>query len=101
MDKQQIATFESQIKEFNNSLRQLMGGDSLDGLMKVIHQPGWTTIADIAFVGGILDSMVSQARALNSLKQVLLSGASKVELNPQPLPPKQDSSRQSSHAARH
>jgi hypothetical protein len=98
MDKQQIANFESQIKEFNNNLRQLTGGDSLDGLIKVIHQPGWTTIADIAFVGGILDSMVSQARTLNSLKQVLLSGASKVELNPQPLPPKQEGSRQ---VARH
>jgi hypothetical protein len=40
MDKQHIAKFESQIKEFNNSLRQLTGGDSLDGLIKVIHQPG-------------------------------------------------------------
>lgn len=97
MDKKHIAKFESQIKEFNNSLRQLTGGDSLDGLIKVIHQPGWTTIADIEFVGGILDSMVSQSRALNSLKQVLLSGASKVELNPQPLPPKQESSQVARH----
>jgi hypothetical protein len=97
MDKQHIANFESQIKEFNNSLRQLTGGDSLDGLIKVIHKPGWTTIADIAFVGGILDSMVSQARALNSLKQVLLSGAAKVELNPQPLPPKQEGSQVARH----
>lgn len=97
MDKQHIANFESQIKEFNNCLRQLTGGDSLDGLIKVIHKPGWTTIADIAFVGGILDSMVSQARALNFLKQVLLSGASKVELNPQPLPPKQEGSQVARH----
>jgi hypothetical protein len=97
MDKQHIANFESQIKEFNNSVRQLTGGDSLEGLIKNIHQPGWTTPAEIAFFGGILDSMVNQTRALNSLKQVLLSGASKVELNPQPLPPGQ----QAPQVARH
>ena len=97
MDKQHIANFESQIKEFNNSLRQLTGGDSLEGLIKIIHRPGWTTVAEIAFFGGILDSMVSQTRALNSLKQVLLSGASKVELNPQPLPPKQEGSQVARH----
>jgi hypothetical protein len=34
MDKQHIANFESQIKEFNNSLRQLTGGTPLTGSSK-------------------------------------------------------------------
>jgi hypothetical protein len=37
---------------------------------------------------GILEAMVSQMKTLSVMKRVLLSGAAKVVLNPQPLAPK-------------
>ena len=53
-------------------------------MVSVIHKPGWTTKAEVAFFSGIVDSMIAHAKALSSLKHVLLSGAAKVELNPSP-----------------
>jgi hypothetical protein len=44
-------------------------------------------VAEQAFFTGIVDAMLMQTKTLSALKQVLLSGATKVELNPQPLPP--------------
>ena len=87
MDKQQATHIETQLKELHASLQRLSGGDSVESMVSVIHKPGWTTIAEVAFFTGIVDSMISHSKALFSLKQVLLSGAAKVTLNPQPLPP--------------
>ena len=59
----------------------------MPALIPIIHKPGWTSVAEEAFVTGILDAMLSQTKTLSELKQVLLSGVNKVALNPQPLPP--------------
>jgi hypothetical protein len=87
LDKQQATHIEAQLKELHASLQSLSGGDSVESMVSMIHKPGWTTIAEVAFFTGIVDSMISHTKALSSLKQVLLSGAAKVALNPQPLPP--------------
>ena len=87
MDKKQASNIETQLRGLHASFQQLSGGDSVESIISVIHKPGWTTIAEVAFFTGIVDSMVAHTNALASLKQALLSGAAKVELNPQPLPP--------------
>ena len=87
MEKKQAQHIEVQLKELHASFQQLSGGDSVENIISVIHKPGWTTIAEVAFFTGIVDSMLAHTKALAVLKQVLLSGAAKVELNPQPLPP--------------
>jgi hypothetical protein len=90
LDTKQAAHIETQLKELHASLQHLSGGDSVDSMVSVIHKPGWTTKAEVAFFTGIVDSMIAHTKALTSLKQVLLSGAAKVELNPQPLPPRKE-----------
>ena len=87
MDIKQAAHIETKLKELHASIQHLAGGETVDSMVSVIHKPGWTTIAEVAFFTGIVDSMTAHAKALSSLKQTLLSAAAKVELNPQPLPP--------------
>jgi len=40
-------------------------------LYKIIHQPGWTTVQDVALARQILDTMNQQAVALKSLRDTL------------------------------
>lgn len=89
MEKHHIEHLEKKINELHKSLAALGGQDPVTGLINIIHNPGWTTIAEQAFFTGIVDAMLAQTNTLLALKQVLLSGAAKVELelNPQPLPP--------------
>jgi hypothetical protein len=87
MQKRELARLESRINELSERLTDLADDDQFANLIKIIHRPGWTTIAEQALVLGVVDSMIAQAKTLTALKNVLLSGASKVELNPQPLPP--------------
>jgi hypothetical protein len=89
MNTQQATHFEKQLAELNNVMQSLVAQDSFEDLIRVIHKPGWTTIAEVELFAGLVEHMTSQARSLAALKRVLISGASKVELNPQPLPPKQ------------
>ena len=87
MEKHQIEHLEARIHELHKSLTALGGEDPVSGLINIIHNPGWTTIAEQAFVAGIVDVMLAQTKSLSEMKRVLLSAAGKVELNPQPLPP--------------
>ena len=59
------------------------------GLWQRIRHPGFTTPAEFAPSRGIVDGILAPTKTISSLKQVLASAATKAELNPQPLPPKQ------------
>jgi hypothetical protein len=87
MEKHHIEHIEKKINELHKSLIALGSQDPVPALIPIIHKPGWTSVAEEAFVTGILDAMLSQTKTLSELKQVLLSGVNKVALNPQPLPP--------------
>ena len=87
MEKDHIEHLEKKINELHKSLVALGGRDPVTGLIGIIQLPGWTSMAEEAFVTGILDAMISQTKTLSELKQVLVSGVNKVALNPQPLPP--------------
>jgi hypothetical protein len=88
MQKRELERIEKQIKELHATLKSLDDGAGFEKLSHVIRKPWWTTVAEVAFVTGILDSMLGQAKNMSRLKQALFAGAEKVELNPQPLPPK-------------
>jgi hypothetical protein len=87
MEKHHITHLEAQINELHSSLARLATEEPLNELIEIIHRPGWTTLAEAAFFTGILEAMVAQMKTLSAMKQVLLSGAAKVGLSPQPLPP--------------
>jgi len=88
MQQTDLNHLEKTVTELSNALSKLGDGESLREFLRIIHQPGFTTPAEVLLFRGIADSLLEQTRAVAGLKQVLLSSASKVELNPQPLPPK-------------
>jgi hypothetical protein len=87
MEKHHTTQLDAQINALHTSLARLSSEEPLTELIQIVHRPGWTTVAEEAFFMGILEAMGSQTKTLSAMKQVLLSGAAKVELNPQPLPP--------------
>lgn len=89
MQKTNVEHLQAQLKELHKAMTRLSSEDPIDGLVSIIHRPGWTTLAEEAFFAGIVDAMLAQTKTLLGMKSALMSGASKVELNPQPLPPKQ------------
>jgi hypothetical protein len=81
--KEKVQDWSAQASE---AVRQT-GTQIADKTASVAGRVGWTTVAEVAFLNGLLDSMHGQAKNIATLKQAILSGAQKVELNPQPLPP--------------
>ena len=88
MQQHDLTHLETSIKDMCDSLTSAADRKGFEEFLTIIHKPGFTSVAEIALLRGVVDSMHEQAKTLVGLKQVLLSGASKVELNPQPLPPK-------------
>ena len=87
MKKRELERMETQIKELRTTLKSLAEDKEFAELIRIIRRPGFTRPAEAAFLVGLLDSMLGQAKNMSRLKQVVLAGAEKVELNPQPLPP--------------
>lgn len=88
MEKHHLQHLETRITELHANLKALVEQQPMPELIRIIHQPGWTTIAEEAFFTGLVDTMHAHTKTLLAMKQVLMSGAEKVALNPQPLPPK-------------
>lgn len=87
MKKHELTHLEARIKDLRATLTSLADGKDLEEFIRVVHKPGFTTVAEAALFKAVVDSMAEQAKTLLGLKHVLLAGAEKVELNPQPLPP--------------
>ena len=82
-----IATIEAKAKDAHAQMLSLTADESMAKLIKIVHGPGWTTPAEATFLTGILDAIQAHTKVLAGLQQAALLGASRVELNPQPLPP--------------
>ena len=87
MKKHELAHLETKLKEVRTTLTNLADGGGFEEFVRTVHKPGFTTPAEVALFTAVVDSMAEQVKNVLTLKQVLLSGAEKVELNPQPLPP--------------
>jgi hypothetical protein len=59
----------------------------MEELLKIIHKPGFTSLAEGMFIEAMVASLHGHIGAALELRTSLLSAASRVELNPQPLPP--------------
>ncbi len=89
-EKHDIPSLEGRIRNLSKQLKHVADDTDLEEMFVFLHRPGWTTPAEYLLVSGIVDVMHEHAKAMVSLKQVLINGsrAVNVELNPQPLPPK-------------
>jgi len=75
MEKQELAKVESHINSIKAAHADLGTPDGWDELWRIIHQPGWTTVAESTLVFSILESVLNQTRQLAALKNGLLAGA--------------------------
>lgn len=75
MEKHELSQLEGEIQALKTSHAALASGDSLDELLRIIHRPGWTSVAELAFVRTGLESVRAQTAQLNALTQGLLNAA--------------------------
>ena len=78
MEKHELSQVEAHIQALKTSHAALASSDELDQLWNIIHRPGWTTVAELAFLINGLESIKSQTLQLTALKQGLVKSASLV-----------------------
>src|SRR5471032_1222613 len=77
---------DAKIKALEGSLNQLsdklasFGGHSrqISELIPVIHRPGWTTLAEVTLVNGLVDALISHTEVITDLHSALIRGAQAV-----------------------
>jgi len=75
MEKHELTQLEGEIQALKTSHAALASGDSLNELLTIIHRPGWTTPAELAFVRTGLESIRAQTAQLSALTNGLLVAA--------------------------
>jgi hypothetical protein len=73
-----IHELEKTINSAADALAGLGRGSHLQELQRIIHLPGWTTPAELAFVNAILDHISFEVRTLDRLQADLVEAARKV-----------------------
>jgi hypothetical protein len=71
---------EAKIRRVSRDFSALGDKRAFAELIRIIRRPGWTTPAEVAFAGGLLDTLGAAARSLALGRQTLLQGARKVGL---------------------
>lgn len=80
MEQQELKHIESRINEMCGDLATLANDIDFREPIRIIHQPGWTTVAEAALVKGIIDFMHQQTKTLVGAKEALLTGSRAVTL---------------------
>jgi hypothetical protein len=73
--KHDIDQLDRGLNEFVEIITRLTNEETIQELIRIWRQPGWTTPAEFRLVSGVLDSMVTTAKQLNELQNVLLEGS--------------------------
>jgi hypothetical protein len=74
-----IHELEKTIKTLADKLAELGRGAHLLELQRVIHWPGWTSPAELAFVNAILDHLSVEVRTIERLQADLVEASRKVK----------------------
>jgi hypothetical protein len=80
MKKSELTQLKTRVKQLSKSMASAASNKELHNFLKIINNPGWTTPAEVLFVTGVVDAMLTHAEALGALKQVLVAGSRAVEL---------------------
>jgi len=75
MEKHELSKIESHIQARRTAHAALAGGGEMDELFKIIHNPGWTTLAEAAFLVASLESINAQSAQLAAMQKSLLAAA--------------------------
>jgi hypothetical protein len=68
-----VGNLEKRVTELQKNLAFVGQGNNTETseLFKIIHHPGWTTVAQVELAGHLLDAMNQQAAAIRGLRNVL------------------------------
>lgn len=75
MERHELAQLEEAIQSLKTAHATLASGDALEELLAIIHRPGWTSVAELAFVRTVLESIRTQTAQLTARTQGLLAAA--------------------------
>jgi hypothetical protein len=78
MPHHDIQVLEKKVTELSNALAGLGTTEDLRELLRIIHQPGWTTVAEFLLTNGFIDSITAQARTIAAQREALLNAAREV-----------------------
>lgn len=81
-DKHDVGQLEARMKKYQEVAVRLSNAKDTQEWFRTIRLPGWTTPAEFAFALGILESMVAQASALESLQGSLFEASRRVNAQP-------------------
>jgi hypothetical protein len=77
VDPNKVKHLDSQIRDLHKQLRALgdENGAQNAELFRIIHNPGWTTVLDVALAASHVEAVQAQLKALTSMLQTLQQGA--------------------------
>ncbi len=78
--KDDIDRLEKRITALREALTHLSTDHDWGELSLIMRRPGWTTVAELAFTQGIVESMLTYTQALAQLKGVLVKGSAAVSI---------------------
>jgi hypothetical protein len=81
MEKHELIKLEAHVQTLKTAHAELGAPNGWDEFWRIIHQPGWTTIAEFILVQNTLESIGAQTRQLAALKTDLINGARAVNTN--------------------
>lgn len=70
-----VKTLEKEITALSDALARLGRGTTTSDLLKIIHQPGWTTPAEFAFFQGMLHATQGHVAAIEGLQRNMLEAS--------------------------
>jgi hypothetical protein len=73
-----VRTLEPMIRRLGKTISSLDGDSRTEALLKIIHQPGWTTPVEFSLVQSSLQQITSQIEAANLAHQDLLKVAAQI-----------------------
>jgi hypothetical protein len=76
--KDHINQIEAQLKELEKLAKSFGSNDDVQELLRIIHRPGWTTIAESQLVLALTEATITNIKQAGHLRQELLKCAKAV-----------------------
>jgi hypothetical protein len=73
-----VADLEVKIRRMDENVSKLHSARHAQELLRVIHKPGWTTVAEAALVNAMVDSLLMHMDNVHRAHDTLLSAARQV-----------------------
>ena len=78
MNQKTISDIENSIRKHIDLMKKASDSSDMEKLLRIIHNPGWTTPAESFLVKEIINLMNEHGQLLHNLKQSLMNGSSLV-----------------------